>query len=293
MIPKKILFATDLSTRDRGVFQLACQLAERWNNSLLIVHIDEDGDARAAVNPRLDPNQELYNMRPRDIKIDFEHILGRGDPAESILEIERQRNVDLIVLGTHGRKGFERIFSGSVAETVIREAECPVLTMREQKNDALKRHRSLKPTILVPMDFSVHSYAALDYATSLAKSLDANMTILYVDESTNPAKDRFPQDRPEWSKKTNEDWLQLKKVKLKTPRVPYGHKLLQGPAAENITGFANERDYDFIVLGTHGRTGIGRVVMGSVAEKVVRNADCAVITVKPSNKRNPVLHFQS
>ena len=80
-----------------------------------------------------------------------------------------------------------------------------------------------------------------------------------------------------------------KKVKPKTQRVPYGHQLLKGPTAECITRFANERDYDFIVLGTHGRTGIGQVVMGSVAEQVVRSADCAVITVKPSNKRIPVL----
>lgn len=286
MIRKKILFATDFSTRDQGVFELACRLAEAWKNTLLILHIDVANEVHSGA---FHPNRELYEIYPRNIEVNFEHILRHGDPVDSILEIEHRRNVGLIVLGTHGRKGFERMFSGSVAEKVIRRAECPVLTMRESATTGRPNIKSRQPKILVPVDFSVHSYASLDFASTLAGSLDAKMTILYVDETNYPAGAKLPHQPPEWTNKTNQRWLQLKKVKPKTQRVAYGHQLMRGPAAECITRLANARDYDFIVLGTHGRTGIGRVVMGSVAEQVVRSADCAVITVKPSNKRIPVL----
>ncbi len=290
IIPKKILFATDFSTRDRGVFELACRLAEAWNNTLLILHIDVANVHSAAT---FHPNRELYEIYPRNIEVNFEHILRHGDPVDSILEITRQRDVGMIVLGTHGRKGFERMFAGSIAEKVIRRADCPVLTLRESANTAPLRMKPRKPKILVPVDFSVHSYAALDYATSLAGSIGANLTILYVDETSHPASAQFPHDRPEWNSNANQDWLQLKKVRPKTHRVPCVHKLLRGTAANCITDLANCQDYDFVVLGTHGRSGIGRVVMGSVAEQVVRTANCAVITVKPSNKRIPVSFSQS
>jgi nucleotide-binding universal stress UspA family protein len=290
IIPRKILFATDFSTRDRCAFELACRLAEAWKDSLLILHIDVANEVRSST--ALHPNQELYEIYPRNLEVEFEHLLRQGDPVDSILKIEHQRNVDMIVLGTHGRQGFERIFAGSVAEKIIRRADCPVLTVRESTTFSIHKMKSRQPKVLVPIDFSVHSYAALDFATSLAGSIGASLTILYVDETDTPAKARYTPERGENHRPANQNWLQLKKVKPKSRRVPFGHKLLHGTAADVITRFASKESYDFVVLGTHGRSGIGRVVMGSVAEKVVRAADCAVITVKPSNKRIPVLFGQ-
>jgi nucleotide-binding universal stress UspA family protein len=223
---------------------------------------------------------------PDDYGVNFDQVVKVGNPDEKILETVENENANLIILGTHGRSGISRAFTGSVAEKVMRNSDTPVMTVREfaANSDGHEARR-----ILVPVDFSVFGYAALDYATKLALSIDANLTIVCVDETASSASRQFPNGRPEWSDSRKKTWEQLKKFVPASERVDFTHKLLTGDAATAINEYANTNNYDFIVLGTHGRTGLGRAIMGSVAESVVRHANCPVISVKPSNKRTAVL----
>ncbi len=287
----QILYAADFSLHDEDTFREACKFAEAWKAKLLITHVDDTPllALREELPKKVDPNQKLYDIFPEDLAIDYEYIPRAGDPAKVILDIERERDVDLIVLGTHGRKGIKRVFAGSVAEEVIRSAKCPVLTLLQTDPRLKFRMPPVKAKILVPTDYSVHSYAALDFASSLARVLSAGITILTVDDSTSKQTAEQDSEDVEHQAKL---WEHLQKFKPTEPHVDFGHKLLSGPAAKQIIDYAKQENYDYVVLGTHGRTGVGRVLLGSVAEQVVRNVDCPVITVKPSNKLNSVFHYQ-
>jgi nucleotide-binding universal stress UspA family protein len=132
---QKVLFPTDFSPAAMAAFPLAQSLARDSNALLVIVHVDE-------TEPRLvhyvfpEPERsELFSrleaVLPDDPAIAYEHRLVAGDAAETIVAMPERDNVDLIVMGTHGRTGLVRMLMGSVAERVVRRASCPVLTIRQ------------------------------------------------------------------------------------------------------------------------------------------------------------------
>jgi nucleotide-binding universal stress UspA family protein len=138
MHAQKILFPTDFSTASDAGLEQATALARDLGAKLLIVHVEEPPDvyAEGAMYYGLsEPDQvELLRMlnavRPTDPEVAYEHRLVRGHPAERIVEIADEEQCDLIVMGTHGRTGFRRLLMGSVAETVVRRANCAVLTYK-------------------------------------------------------------------------------------------------------------------------------------------------------------------
>lgn len=138
--------------------------------------------------------------------------------------------------------------------------------------------------VLFPTDYSDASSHALWFATLLARDWDAKLLIVHVSETEQyPVGELFdeePQPRPE-------ERTALEKVVPTDSTLPYEHKLLFGPPssdvvkpADEIVRFANEEKVDAIVLGTHGRSGLGHLLMGSVAESVMRRAACPVITIR-------------
>ena len=137
--------------------------------------------------------------------------------------------------------------------------------------------------ILVPIDFSAGSDAALDLAASLARDSGAKLLITYVQVPPMPVGGgEFIYTVPE--PPTEEMRARLLKVIPKDPKVPVEHRLLSGDPADSIVQLAEDEKVDFIVMGTHGRRGLTRILMGSVAELVVRWAKCPVVTVKAPKK---------
>jgi nucleotide-binding universal stress UspA family protein len=142
--------------------------------------------------------------------------------------------------------------------------------------------------LLVPIDFAAHSAEAVLRAVDLAKRYDAELLLVYVYE---PAEYPVPDGhvvytREQFQRVTAEVQKRLDAARLDAetagaPRV--STRLLQGRAAQSIVELASDESFDLIVMGTHGRTGVDRWVMGSVAEKVLRGAPCAVLTVKTSS----------
>ena len=278
----QVLFATDFSDGDLEAFKSSCKLALDWNAKLHIVHVEDPRESVKPANRRTSPERELVRFIPENFGIDYSQEVLVGDAAEEILCFADKIGATLIVLGTHGRDGMRRFFSGSVAEEIMRKAKCPVMTQRAAHAAAADRKRE---RILVPTDFSVHGYAALDFAGHMALTTSAELTICYVDDSDSGEARHFESGRPEWTKKQDELWNQLREFKPKSPKISFTHKLFSGDPGEQICNYANSKSYDFIVIGTHGRTGLTRAIMGSVAEYVVRHSNCPVVSVKPSNKR--------
>jgi nucleotide-binding universal stress UspA family protein len=149
---RKILHPTDFSDPARAAFEMACALARDYGAELVVVHVDRPSpifapDGIVVGVPVEEPYElraKLARVRPTDAKVKVTHRLLEGEPADQILKAARAEAADLIVLGTHGTTGLARLLMGSVAETVLRKAPCPVLTVRAQRQTESK---AAKPVI--------------------------------------------------------------------------------------------------------------------------------------------------
>jgi nucleotide-binding universal stress UspA family protein len=139
--------------------------------------------------------------------------------------------------------------------------------------------------ILVPTDFSKHSSAAIDAAADLSRRYEASVTLAYVFEPVTYAlpEGHVMQSPPQLDEMRSAFEQRLAQVATEAETagaLRVESKLLTGPVASEISDFAEKGEFDLIVMGTHGRTGLRHLVLGSVAEKVVRTAPCAVLTVR-------------
>lgn len=138
MIAQKILFPTDFSPASQQALGWATSLARDTGATMLIAHVEEPpmayggGEMYLPVEEnREELRKSLVQVVPMDHDVRFEHMLLVGDPAEAIVQTAEKEGCDLIVMGTHGRKGLTRLLMGSVAEAVVRKAKCPVLTVKQ------------------------------------------------------------------------------------------------------------------------------------------------------------------
>jgi universal stress protein A len=139
MHAKKILFPTDFSRTSDAALAMATSLARDWGAKLIVAHVEEPplayggGEMYYGVpEPRTaDLAKMLEAVKPADDKVPYEHRLITGEPAEAVVRLADAEKVDLIVLGTHGRTGFARFLMGSVAEAIVRQAKCPVITVKQ------------------------------------------------------------------------------------------------------------------------------------------------------------------
>lgn len=314
----RILSPTDLSDTSDAALEYAAAFAERFGAALHIVHVFEDPYVGASFMP------EVYGSLPPDLadrlieKVRLE--LARraeaargsvpaaaveiitGRPAAAIVDFARQRSVDLIVMGTHGRGGVTHLLLGSVAERVVRTAPCPVLTIRgagatdgadgriEDRSgagEARSAGRTEVRSLLVATDFSPAADAALDIARTIAARFDASIHLLHVAEdpllTEGLMAEAYVHASPIPRSRILDEALGRVEGRL-TPddrvRFRATANAIFGAPATTIVQYAADRRDDLIVMGTHGYTGVRHLLFGSVAEAVVRTAPCPVLTVR-------------
>lgn len=207
-----------------------------------------------------------------------ETLLQQGPPARRILEYATADRSDLIVLGTHGRTGFEHLLLGSVAEKVLRKARCPVLTVPGKSSRAHLPYKRL----LCAVDFSEPSLAAFRFAVSIAQEAGAHLTVVHAVEWPMD-EDMAALDTPAF-RRVVEDQARTRVAELVTDEVrtwcevetaiPYGK-----PYRE-ILNIAQRDAADLIVMGVHGRYALDLMLFGSTTNQVVRRAPCPVLTLK-------------
>jgi nucleotide-binding universal stress UspA family protein len=213
--------------------------------------------------------------------------IGEGDAAAEILDRAMAIPCDLIVMGTHGRSGFERLVLGSVAEKVIHKAACPVLTVPRPIADAVPVPSRLFSRILCAIDFSDTSLHALEYALALAEGRDAKLTLMHVVEVTPAPQSEAAGDRESRAlgayvaAAAEARAEQLERIVPDRTRASctVERTLAIGKAHREILRVAAERKSDVIVLGAHG-FGITQLMFGSTAHQVVRQAQCPVLTIR-------------
>ncbi len=203
-----------------------------------------------------------------------------GLPHRRILQYAAGLPADLVVLGTHGRSGVERMLMGSVAEKVLRKAECPVLTVPPKARETTLPYKRL----LCPVDFSPSSLLALRFATSLALESDANLMILYVfewppDEEWLVEQVDTPDLRSQIEKTTRQRMDRLVSEQVRTWCEPET-KLAYGKPYREILDLADRDATDLIVMGVRGRNALDMMLFGSTTNQVVRHATCPVLTLR-------------
>lgn len=290
---KNILLARDLSSDAGDAFIPALRIAKRTDAILHVVFVEvlhgEAFDDAAEKNRALTKEALAANASSDSDphRVQIEHAVVRDvAAAPALLNYAAEHDIDLIVMGTHGRRGVRRLLMGSVTEEVVRLSFCPVLTIRRGKGS---EEEIPLDSILVPVDFSEHARAALRHAKALGNLLGARLDVLHVvEENLHPAfygptvhsiYDIDP-DLDEKALAHLKDFYQ----RTEGPGTEVTFAVRSGHAVQEIMRFAEEEGNNLIVIGTHGLTGIERFFLGSVAEKVVRRAPCPVFTVKSFGK---------
>lgn len=273
---KRILAPTDYSACAEHSVQHAAYLADQYGAELHVLHVflvqhrDEEPRQGAA-----DPGPE------RDEAGVVHAEMERESVPLAILEYADAHDIDLIVMGTHGRTGLEHLLLGSVAEKVVRRATQTVFTVCEGARPGRAVRR-----ILVPLDFSEPSRLALRYASELARTYGAHLALLHVVENVLLpgiyGMEPVPVDTPEVKARAREALQEMIREEDGSEQATFEVKV--GHAVDAIVDYAKAQEVDLIVIATHGRTGLKHFLLGSVAENVVRMAPCPVFTVKNFGK---------
>jgi nucleotide-binding universal stress UspA family protein len=284
----RILHPTDFSDHARPALHLAQRLAHDHGARLIVLHVVPSPVAYGEMGMTI-PLPELQQEIVEGHRIEIEELVAgtgaeclvvEGVAAQEIDRIAREMSCDLIVIGTHGRGAVARVLLGSVAVDVLRQAPCPVLAIKgpgahERPGEAVAGSGpgaaapSLFPVILFPTDFSERSRHEFGIACALARG-GSRLVVLHVVEVVHVASEGYEDALNE----------RLRALQPDTPSIQVEYRLREGESAEEILREAAASSCDLIVLGTHGRTGLDRLVTGSVAETVLRRARCPVLVVK-------------
>lgn len=294
----RVLFPTDFSDGAKQAFPQAAFLAAQHDATLHLLnvtgrHQHDYAEAKAHFPVPIDtlndwlrrPAQGVTEADWPDLetmRIEQKQVES-AVPAETILSYADAHDIDLIVMGTHGRRGMDRMLFGSVTEEVVRKAPCPALTVRVDADGAPGRavHR-----LLVPIDFSDASGVALDHAQEIAHTYGASIDLLHVvPEPSAPAaygKRGVPFPTQEVLDRVEKQLTTMARNDLGGEHVQVAARA--GHIPTTILDYCDETDADLIVLATHGRTGLDRALLGSVTERVLRQSPQPVFVVKPAQK---------
>ena len=283
-----ILFATDFSPSAQSALSHALDLARRYGAALYTVNVLPHMPFVEAAQP--DPEQtkllakrQMADLMGSESLKDVEHkeLIQQGEVPEVIAKLVRKHAIDLIVIGTGGRKGLGKLLLGSVAEEVFRNAECPVLTMGPHairwKIDGNLQH------VLFATDFGPESLHALPYAISLAEENRARLTLLHVAPEPGMA---LPEPEPGAMPVVDPSEVVTETEKQLRDLIPEGTQLWHEPEyvvqfgspAETIVRIAAQT-VDMIVLGVKRPVALTKHLGEGVAYKVACDAPCPVLSV--------------
>ena len=283
---RRILLPTDFSESAQCALRVAVYLAVSERAELRVFHArvlhaedparEEPSLARVVEDARFYARAWIEHDPEGRLDVSAEEARGLDTYEALSGEIDRHRP-DLIVMGTHGRSGLDRLLMGSLTDKMLRHAPCHVLTVRSDARLPAPG-RGLE-RLLVPVDFSEPSKRALEVATTLGEATGARATVVHVMSTIVPAHYAASVDSSfeldphllTAAERTLRAWTTGRDVDL---------ALGEGLASIEIPRLAAEREADLIVMGTRGLTGLEHVLVGSVTERVCRAAKVPVLVVK-------------
>jgi nucleotide-binding universal stress UspA family protein len=302
---RNILCPIDFSDGSRRALDHAIAIARWYGSTITVQYVSVGPSLASSLGPPGFERITITQPDPRVLLADVNRfveseaapgmpirtMVSEGPAAARILGQAADMAADLLVMGTHGRSGFERLLLGSVTEKVLRKATCPVLTVPRRHPDAVPASRVVFRNILCAVDFSDCSLHALAYAMSLAQEADARLTLLHVlGYDVGHAYDRLDHPAPD-------DQLTLAEFRRRSEALAVDRLrglvpaavdagatvrplVVPGRPAEEILRVANDEQSDLIVVGVQGRGRADLVLFGSTANRIVREAVCPVLTLR-------------
>jgi len=241
----------------------------------------EDADRARLIASLKEMARRVPDTVPREFRVEEAESVH-----EEVLAQIVATHADLLVLGTHGRSGFQHLFLGSVTEKVIRQAPCPTLVVPPRAPDVSPDAPAQFKQILCAVDFSDSSLSALAYALTLAEESDARLTLLHVIEMPpelreNPMAPDFDVDRIHAAAEA-EAQRRLRELVPEAARTycTVDTAVVEGRAYRRVLGHAVEQKSDLIVMGVHGRGALDLLLFGSTTHHVIRAAVCPVLIVR-------------
>jgi nucleotide-binding universal stress UspA family protein len=290
---KLILCPIDFSEFSTRAYHHALSLAEHYRAKLVAEHTVElwrypyadyvasQGDyaefCRALREGGKEKLREFVKKHARD-EIPPELVVHEGIAADCILSFAQAQKMDLIVMGTHGRRGYDRVVLGSVTNRVMRTAPCPVVSICKPPHESTDageepHHAHRLYRILFCTDFSENSERALNYAISATAEYDSELTLLHVLEGTPPSS------KMEEAIATTTQQLDklIPEERRKTLKIRTAVRI--GKPYQEIIQLALEAQIDLVVMGVHGRGALDLAVFGSTTNRVVQLGPCPVLAV--------------
>jgi nucleotide-binding universal stress UspA family protein len=296
---KQILCPVDLSDTSRHALEHAFAFARWYKARVTVLHVlNVPLPVMPPAGVPIMGASALPPLRPEDVTEDVRRFTGsasaakpeaadvvvvEGSPVREILRQAQDRHTDLLVMGTHGRSGFEALFLGSVTEKVLRSTHVPVLTVPP----AVKRVETVVyKTILCPIEFSDASIRAMEYAFTLAQETGARLILLHVIEQLVDAPQPgalSPFSLDQYRQHLEEDArARLRSAVPEEARVwcTPEERVLSGKAYRTILEIADQEKAEVIVMGVHGKGALNRRLFGSTTHHVIREARCPVLTLR-------------
>jgi len=324
--PKKIMCAVDFSDFTDETLAHSIALSRDFHAKLFLAHIvtevntsfvhSEIAINRAKLQDEYILNaQELLGDLAKEITIDHEILVSKGDSADEICRLALLKEIDLLITATHGKSGIKRLLIGSVTEKLMKILHCPLLVLRSKEHDfiSLSNHEMRLKKVLVGCDFSPDSKLAFNYGLSLAQEYQAELYLTHVIKPTEHIELKssdyinvIPGNYVHWrtsdyfemqKKVTQETQEKIKALRSGLERQLYymipeeclnwctPHTiLLAGEPYKELIKYAKAQEIDMIVLGIRGHTLLEKLLVGSTTDRVIRQAPCPVLVVRPMNE---------
>jgi len=286
----KILIPVDFSEHSKFAAKKAVSLAQICNATLYFLHVGESAKKSAETLCK------FINGIHHKNTVEIKKFVAQGTPSTAILSTAKKLSVDTIIMGHRGLSGLKHLMQGSVAAEVLRESICPVLIIKKKKqieftDYVLPQIRGIEGSfqvdkILVPLDFSVASKQAFQYAMYLASHYNS---IIYTLTVFDKKYKELGDDRKKHTavivhRRKIRLWKEFPELLNSTPykdsNTHVKRILLDGDPFYKIESVVQKKEIDLVIMGTNGRTGLEHLLIGSVAEKVIRSVNCPVMTIR-------------
>lgn len=269
----RLLCPTDGSDVSAAAVDAAVELAAQLGADVTVLHVRTDGESDLD-GAALVPEDAAARADRLGVGVESEIVDADGPVHEAILHHAEGTDADCVVMGTHGRTGLERLRLGSVTERTLRESAIPVLTVRGDV--------AMNPdveTVLVATDGSDSATTAAHGAVSLARETSASLHAVHAVDPGTFAAELSASTLEAFENAGEQAVAEIVGLAEADGVRDVETAVLTGTPVNTIVEYARENDVDCIVVGTRGRTGVARALIGSVAARVVRLADVPVLVV--------------
>lgn len=304
---KRMLIPLDGSEIAKSVFPYAKELVARLGLEVTLLYVRDpleqeslsvhqayvDHMAEIVVN-QAQETREKADIGKQDKSLKVEGKVVTGHPAEEILNCAAEKDIDLLLMATHGRSGIRRWSLGSVADKVLRSSALPVWLVRASDTEGVTDEEVHIRKVVIPLDGSELAEYVLPYVKSLVKQWSAepvNVVLLMVCEPLVippvPTVEipvhwgNIVEEHLEYSKKAAGEYLAKWAKRFKEAGVEVDSEVIEGLPADEIINYASENHLSLIAMATHGRSGLSRWAYGSIADKVLSGAPSPVLLVRP------------